>query len=212
MKKSAVIKVVIILLVIAGLIWFSYGYLDLTPKMIQEKLLSLGFIAPFVFVVLFTLRPLIFFPVTPVAIAGGLAFGAVEGSLACIIGSTSGAVLSFWISRKFGKGLRKFRDVSILEKLEEQMASRGFIYVFFVRLLPFVPYDVVSYASGISRIRFRDYFIATLIGGMPLQVIYCIIGSGFATGNITGVIIAAVILLIVTGLLLFYRKKMDWYA
>ncbi len=212
MNKKTIFKISMIVLVVGFFIWFNYGYLDLQPQDIRTWILSFGWIAPFVFVTVYTLRPLILFPVTILSLSGGLAFGTVVGSVLTLLGCVGGATISFWIARKFGKGLRPKTDRGLLEKLEEQMASRGFIYVLFVRLLPFVPFDLVSYASGVSRIRFRAFFMATLIGAIPGTIIYNFIGSRLAEGNFLASAIAFAILLIVTSILLIYRKKMGWYA
>lgn len=212
LKKATIIKLSLIAAVVIFLIWFNNFYLELTPKDIREWILSFGVVAPIVYVTVYTLRPLILFPVTILSLTGGLAFGTLPGSLYTIIGAVGGAVLSFWIARKMGKGLRAHKDRGMLEKLEEQMQSRGFIYVLFVRLLPFVPFDLVSYASGVSRIRFRAYLLATSIGALPGTVIYNYIGANLGEGNWTASAIAFAILIIVTSILLIYRKKMGWYA
>jgi uncharacterized membrane protein YdjX (TVP38/TMEM64 family) len=212
LNKQTIIKISVIALIVGFFIWFNYVYLDLKPQDIRNWILGFGWIAPFVFVTIYTLRPLILFPVTILSLSGGLAFGAVLGSVLTLLGCVGGATISFWIARKLGKGLRPKTDRGLLEKLEEQMASRGFVYVLFVRLLPFVPFDLVSYASGISRIRFRAFFLATLLGAIPGTIIYNFIGSRLAEGNLLASAIAFGILLLVTSILLIYRKKMGWYA
>jgi uncharacterized membrane protein YdjX (TVP38/TMEM64 family) len=212
LNKKTIIKLTTIVAVVIFLIWFNYGYLNLKPEDIRGYILQAGVYAPIIFVIIYTLRPLILFPVTILSLSGGLAFGVWKGSVLTLIGAVGGAVLSFWIARKLGKGFRIQKDRGMLEKLEEQMQSRGFVYVFFVRLLPFVPFDLVSYASGISRIRFRTFLFATFLGAIPGTIIYNFIGANLGEGNIFTSLIAFGILILVTTLLLIYRRKMGWYA
>ncbi len=212
MRRSNIIKLVLLVLVVLFLIWFNQFYLKLTPVDIKQWILAFGWIAPLVYVILYTLRALIFFPVTIMALTGGLAFGVIQGSLLTLLGAVSGAMLAFLVARYFRRGLRLKAKRGQFEKLEEQLASRGFVYVLFVRLLPFVPFDLVSYAAGATRMRKRDFFLATLIGATPLTVIYSFIGARLAEGSLLAGAVAFAILIILTGLLLLYRKKMGWYA
>jgi uncharacterized membrane protein YdjX (TVP38/TMEM64 family) len=211
-RRSNIIKLVLLVLVVSSLIWFNQFYLQLTPVDIKQWILAFGWIAPLIYVLLYTLRALIFFPVTIMALTGGLAFGVLEGSLLTLLGALGGAMLAFLIARYFRRGLRLKTKRGQFEKLEEQLASRGFVYVLFVRLLPFVPFDLVSYAAGATRMRKRDFFFATLFGAIPLTVIYSFIGARLAAGSYLAGAVAFAILLALTGLLLLYRKKMGWYA
>ncbi|MGA9288427.1 MAG: TVP38/TMEM64 family protein, partial [Anaerobacillus sp.] len=70
--------------IIAGvvlLISFSRTYLDFRVEEIRDWILSFGILAPIVYMIIYTIRPLIFFPASVLSIAGGLAFGALFGTI-----------------------------------------------------------------------------------------------------------------------------------
>lgn len=57
------------------------------------------------------------------------------------------------------------------------MKKNGFLIVFLLRLVPLVPFDIISYSAGFSSIRFRDFISATLVGIIPGVVVYANIGA-----------------------------------
>ncbi|HHE2507310.1 TPA: TVP38/TMEM64 family protein [Escherichia coli] len=60
------------------------------------------------------------------------------------------------------------------------------------RLLPFVPFDPISYAAGLTSIRFRSFFIATGLGQLPATIVYSWAGSMLTGGTfwfVTGLFI-----------------------
>jgi uncharacterized membrane protein YdjX (TVP38/TMEM64 family) len=212
MNRFVIIKLSFIILFIGFCIWLNVFYLPNSPAEIRTWILSFGLIAPVVYVLIFVLRSLVMFPVAVMLFTSGLAFGFGLGSLLSWFGTIGSAAFSFYLARKFGKGLHISKNRRTLEQLEEHLVHRGFIYVFFVRMLPFIPFDLISYAAGISRIRFRDFITASTFGIIPEVLIYNYIGSRLIEGNLLAVAVALIILVILTGLLLIYRKKMGWYA
>ncbi|WP_257346946.1 hypothetical protein [Pseudalkalibacillus decolorationis] len=57
--------------------WLSHSYLNFTTEQIRDWILSFGLIAPIIFMAVYTIRPLVFFPASVLSLAGGLAFGAL---------------------------------------------------------------------------------------------------------------------------------------
>ena len=60
-----------------------------------------------------------------------------------------------------------------LDLIEE----RGFLFVLVGRLVPFIPFDAVSYGAGFTRIGFWSYFIPTIIGTIPRVLFYILLGA-----------------------------------
>ena len=56
----------------------------------------------------------------------------------------------------------------------------GFIIVLLGRMIVLIPFDVISYAAGLTRIKFKDYMIATFIGTIPRVIFYVFVGIQFA--------------------------------
>lgn len=194
-KKMTLVKGILVLFSIIGLLWFNQRYLQLHPQVLREWILSYGWISPFIFMILYTMRPLILFPASVLSLAGGLAFGAVWGTVYTIIGATCGAVLSFWVARKLGHNLVKKEWTGKAGVIQQQLEERGFFYVLLLRLLPIFNFDLISYLSGISKVRFTSFLLATLTGIIPGTFAYNYLGSSFADGSMKNMIFAALLFL-----------------
>jgi uncharacterized membrane protein YdjX (TVP38/TMEM64 family) len=154
---------------------------DFNPTNIKNFILQFGIWAPTVFITIYALRgAVLVIPVGVMSLAGGLAFGKWYGTLYILIGATLGASLSFFIARYFG---RKFiESFSWLHKgrikaFDDGIEKNGFRMMLFMRLIPLFQYDAVNFGSGLSKIKFRDYVLATFIGMAPGGFINAVLGS-----------------------------------
>jgi uncharacterized membrane protein YdjX (TVP38/TMEM64 family) len=94
------------------------------------------------------------------------------------IGTLIGAVLAFWIARKGGRPIvLKLLGNEWVENLDEWVAEHGKMGIFVTRLIPVVPFDLISYITGVTSLSFRDYLIATVLGVFPRMFILSVIGS-----------------------------------
>lgn len=174
MKK---IVVFILLGVFLG-VFYSLDLFSFTnPQEVKKFVLSYGTYAPIIFIILFTFVPLTLFPDAILAIAGGLIFGLVQGSLYVMIGALFGATLSFLIARFYGDWLRAKLQGEKLLNIDRSVKQNGFLIVFLLRLIPLVPFDIISYSAGFSSIRYKDFILATLFGIIPGVLVYANIGA-----------------------------------
>lgn len=74
--KKKIIKAIIISLLVLGLTWFYQSYVQISPQQIRDWILSFGVLAPVLFMIIYTIRPLILFPASILSLGGGLASGA----------------------------------------------------------------------------------------------------------------------------------------
>jgi uncharacterized membrane protein YdjX (TVP38/TMEM64 family) len=133
----------------------------------RERVLEgAGTLAPLLFLVLLAVQAVLApLPTPALAIVEGYGFGVLEGFLLTWVGSLIGGVISFGISRRFGRGFvagsaRAVRPARFMEE-------NGAILIFVLRLIPLVSFDAISYAAGLSSIRFRAFLLATALGMMP---------------------------------------------
>jgi len=137
-----------------------------------------GLTGMLLYVLAYTIRPLVFFPASLLTIFGGYTYGPWLGTLLDVIGAGTGGLLSFWIARLLGRrGVEKLIGKGKLNVLDERIATNGFLVVLVVRLIPLFPFDAISYASGLSKIRFKQFAIANYIGIIPGAFVYNNIGS-----------------------------------
>jgi uncharacterized membrane protein YdjX (TVP38/TMEM64 family) len=179
------IKLGILLVVVLGIfLVFRLTPLSVshfTPANVKSFILKFGIWAPVVFVVLYSLRAIVFvIPVGAMSLAGGLAFGKWWGTVFILIGATLGSSLSFLVARFFG---RKFIESfgwlhkGRIKSFDQGSEKHGFRLILFLRLVPLFQYDAVNFGAGLSKMRFRDYVLGSLIGMVPGGFINALLGS-----------------------------------
>lgn len=168
----------LVLLAAAALGVYSIGLQRLTPEAIQKLVLSIGWWGPILYIFLFTIRPLFLFPAIVFTLAGSMAFGPVFGTIYGIIGASLGAYLCFWLTRLLGREkVERICGGSLkLSALNNCTAEHSFRTILFTRLVPIFHWDIVSYAAGLSKIKFSRYAAATFIGTIPGAVAYNFLG------------------------------------
>lgn len=175
MKKS--IFVLLILCLIGGLLGLCHQ-LHLTDlASVRAFILSFGILAPLIYIIMFTLVPLTLFPDAILAISAGTLFGVFWGSVYTMIGAVCGASLSFFIARYLGRDwvLKLVRHKG--QWFEEGVERQGFLIILVLRLVPLIPFDIISYGAGLSKIKFKDFLAGSIIGIIPGVVIYVNLGD-----------------------------------
>ena len=111
---------------------------------------------------------------------GGFLFGVPQGSIAAIVGSSTGAVIMYLTARSaLGDFLRRGPRIgAFIRRLEEHAQHDAFAYLLTLRLIPAMPFWLVNIAAGCVRIRLSIYWSATVIGIAPSTVIYAGVGAG----------------------------------
>ncbi|MEK3884884.1 TVP38/TMEM64 family protein [Paenibacillus sp. PL2-23] len=207
MKHSRVWIAIGLLLLAGGLLYFNHQVLHIRPAEVKEWIVAFGWAAPAVYMLVYTVRPLILFPASLLSLAGGLAFGPLWGTVYTVIGATMGAVVAFGAARLLGERFVKNSDSGKWHAVQLQMERRGFIYIVILRFIPILPFDLVSYAAGVAKVRPYAFIMGTLIGIIPGTFAYNYLGSSLASGQLSTIVIAAALLLLVILLSLLLKKK-----
>lgn len=147
------------------------------PNEIKDFINSKGVLAPIIYLVLLSLLPLLLFPDSVLVIAGGMAFGLIEGTILTTIGSLIGACIAFFISRKLGQQVVKKIIKRDLVFFENSNKRGGFFLTLMLRLIPLFPFKVVSYSAGLSDMKFKDFALATVVGSLPGILVYTNLGD-----------------------------------
>ncbi|MFB6182376.1 MAG: FAD-dependent oxidoreductase, partial [Candidatus Magasanikbacteria bacterium] len=211
-KSSKFLKFILFLLFVATALGINYyfnlaQYLDVDT--IRSVIESYGIWAPVVFMILYAASILLFLPASPFSVVSGVVFGGVFGTIYVVVGATAGAALAFLLSRFLGEDFihrllsEKFRQV---EKYNQKLSERGLLSVLIVRLIPAFPFTASSFAFGLTRVKFRDFFLATLFGIIPGSYAYVNLGSGLVTMNFTQLAIAVGLIIILSLSAYIYEK------
>lgn len=143
---------------------------------VQQVLDGAGTLAPLLYVVFLIVQAVVApLPAPAVAMAGGYGFGVVEGFFLTWVGSLAGGVISFGISRLFGR--RFVAESGRAGRLDRFVEEHGAVLIFVLRLIPLVSFDAISYAAGLSSIRFRSFLLATALGMMPGTFAFVYLGG-----------------------------------
>ncbi|WP_114570168.1 TVP38/TMEM64 family protein [Exiguobacterium flavidum] len=145
---------------------------------LSDWIASQGIPGMFLYVLVYAIRPLFFFPASLLTLFGGYTYGPWLGMLLDVVGAGTGGLLSFWIARLLGRrGVEKLTGNGRMNDWDERIGQNGFLLVLLVRLIPFIPFDAISYASGLSKIRFRQFAVANYLGIIPGAFVYNNIGA-----------------------------------
>lgn len=161
---------------IAFVVYKIYS-MDIGIDDIKTYVDSLGKLGPIAYIIMFALVPLTLFPDSILAISGGLAFGLFRGYIYTTIGALIGGSISFYISRNLGRNVVKKLTKEKLDNIESMINDKGFYIVFLLRLIPLFPFDLISYGSGLTSIKFKDFILATFLGTIPGIIVFTNIGA-----------------------------------
>lgn len=110
-------------------------------------------------------------------------FGWWQGCILSWASSMAGAVLCFYIARILGRDIvERICTKGALLSVEQFFEKYGRKCILIARLLPFISFDVVSYAAGLTAMDFWSFFVATGVGQMPACIVYSYVG-GMLTGG-----------------------------
>ncbi|MDH3326385.1 MAG: TVP38/TMEM64 family protein [Gammaproteobacteria bacterium] len=189
----------------------DYHLLLENSELLKSKIESMGNWGPLV--IIFSLATAIIMspiPSAPIALVSGAIYGHAWGTLYVLIGSTLGATLAFLIARLLGYDIlqRLFGGKLAKKWIGSQNSLMGI--VFFSRLLPFVSFDFISYAAGLTSLTFWRFFIATVAGIAPASFLLAHFGDELSSADGKRIAFAILILSIITALPLIFghlKKK-----
>lgn len=147
-------------------IWVTLFHVNWFTQ-IQKVVLDTGEWGYVIFVLAYTIATLMILPVTALNIAGGAIYGGIQGLFLTSFGALLSAIIAFALARCFGDKFIRINER--WSKVSKHLVAGGLTYAFAARLLPIIPYGVVSFAAGLSPIKQRDYLLGTLFG-TPLGI------------------------------------------
>ena len=149
---------------------------------------GLGVWGPIVVGAVYVPACVLFVPGSVLTLGAGALFGVVRGTIAVSIGSTLGATVAFILGRTVARGLieKKVAANPSFAAVDAAVGREGFKIVLLTRLSPIFPFNLLNYGYGLTKVRLRDYFLASWIGMLPGTIMYVYIGS--AIGSVAQVV------------------------
>ncbi|MCB1787046.1 MAG: VTT domain-containing protein [Chromatiaceae bacterium] len=172
---------ILLLLVLAAAIALGFTYREqLDVAVLEAWVASAGAAAPVLFIGVYALATVLFFPGSVLTLVGGALFGPAWGTLYNLTGATLGAVLAFIIARYLASNWVQARIEAgaggRVERLFKGVEAEGWRFVAFTRLVPLFPFNLLNYALGLTRISLLHYTLASFVFMLPGALAYTYLG------------------------------------
>lgn len=207
-KIHKIIKIALTVIIIALSIYLlRYAKLE----HIRDFVLSYEW-AELVYVLCWVVLPIFLFPVPVIALAGGVCFGLVKGSMLTIIGAMINVVIMFYISRYIAKDfvenlvLKRVTGKLREKLLTDNQLTLGLLF-FVMRVMPIVSFNFENYLAGITNLKLGVHLIESFFGIIPGTLIFLNFGDKIFDPSSPSFIIAAVLLLLLIVVPIFFTKK-----
>ncbi|MEA3213617.1 MAG: hypothetical protein QOE70_6674 [Chthoniobacter sp.] len=145
----------------------------------QQKVGAMEFWGGVLYPLLYAACNVLLLPGGVLAIGSGLFFGLWWGFFLNLAGNVTGAAVSFFVSRKLGRGWvekRFFRHRKWVA-LDEAIARDGWKIIFLSQVHPLFPSSLLNYLYGVTRIRFGTCMLWVALGQAPGLFLYAYLGT-----------------------------------
>jgi uncharacterized membrane protein YdjX (TVP38/TMEM64 family) len=180
MKRQTVLRLLIFSGVLTVIILIAW---NLPAKQWIETFIAwiraLGAPGAFLYGVVYAAGAIAMLPGSALTAGAGLVYGTLIGVLIVSPASVVAATGSFLIARYFARDWveRKLRAYPKFAAIDRAVEKQGFKVVLLIRLQPILPFVLLNYGLGLTRVRVRDYVIASWIGMLPATILYVYLGS-----------------------------------
>ena len=216
-KKSLLTKIVLVI-VVFGIYLFVKPVNSFINQMVhylsmldldslKEYILSFGVWAPIISFILMILQSIAApLPAFLITFANAALFGWVKGAILSWSSAMVGAAVCFFIAKYLGRDVvEKLTSKFAIESVDSFFEKYGKHTILIARLLPFMSFDLVSYAAGLTSMSFISFFVATGIGQLPATIVYSYVG-GMLTGG-AKLMMMGILTLTALSVLIYVMKK-----
>lgn len=212
LNRSNGIALAILLLCLSACWWlWEQPELNLlTPQGLRQTIQNLGFLGVLVYIFVLALSVVVSpIPGAPMAVAAGTVWGSFLAGIYSVIGGFLGSLIAYYIGRTLGRSAIQ----ALTGKVIYFTKQRGEFYlgwfIFINRLLPVLPFDLMSYGAGMTGLSLPIYASATLLGMTPSTLFLTYLGSTFTVKKPLAIVLALILLFLVIGLTWGIRRH-NW--
>lgn len=193
-KILAVTIFVLIVIISIAVLVLTFIYETFIFTIVKDyfilPLLEIGFWAYIVFLGIMILQSLIVpIPSELILLSGGMIFGLWRGVIIGTVGSLLSGLVTYYLSNKGGRPILEatgeyvgFADRFILV-MDIWIEKWGIWAIIVGRAVPIIMFDPVSYAAGLSNLKWKQYTLATFIGSIPRAIFYAFFGVQLLAGH-----------------------------
>ena len=168
-----------------------------------------GLLGPLAYMLMVIVQVIVaMIPGEPLEILGGYAFGAVEGTLLCLLGGTIGSVIVFALVRHFGMKLvdaffsrEKLREIRFLQR----SSRRNYLFLL-IFMIPGTPKDLLCYFAGLTDMKWPELVLICSLGRLPSVITSTVGGNALGEESyVLAIVVFAVTLGISMAGLMIYN-------
>lgn len=179
-KTKRFLFIIFFAAIVVGLIFYVFSGQEITAGQIRSFGESLGIWLPISFIIFYAGLS-VFFPTTPLMALAGLLFGFWYGFLYTTVAGFVSAMFVFFLSRHLGRDLvddfLSARSFKLLDRYHENIAHHGVLTIALLRLTPVMPFPMLNFLMGVSKISAKNYALGTFLGLIPSHVLTVYFGT-----------------------------------
>ncbi|ACB84457.1 TVP38/TMEM64 family protein [Natranaerobius thermophilus] len=203
-----ILRIIIVLLIGVGTGSY-YLYLNdiITAENIYLFLENYAYLAPLLYFLIHVIRPFTMLPSSILSVVAGLTFGSWIGFLICITGFLLGTSTAYIMGKVFQLKwlISRYPQSQQLIQVLKENSTDNILLGISLRFVPIFPSDLVSFAFGVCKIRYREFALGTLIGSFPGLFMFYYAGIQFQQQSYFNLILILIAFVILT--LIFWKKK-----
>ncbi|MDR1704540.1 MAG: VTT domain-containing protein [Clostridiales bacterium] len=187
------------------------GGIDTAAENMKDMIQSYGSAGIIIFILMHALQVVVAaIPAAAVQFVGGVIYGTVWGVLMSELGILAGSLISFHISRIFGKRIVSlFVKVETLEKIESKVAgSASSLVLLGLFIMPGFPKDFLPWVFGLTKFNTVRFHIISAVGRLPAMLVATYMGAHIIEGDPTMLIVVTAVSIIIFALLYIFRNKL----
>lgn len=195
--KRRIVAAALVLAVLAGLILPGLMIGDqpmFSEPWVRARLSGLGMAGP-VFLALLMALAIVVSPIPsgPIGVAAGALYGTVAGGVVTVLGAFLGACIAFLAARYLGFDAIRQSENRLLKSLAAPRSQWSLMAIVFAsRLIPFISFDAVSFAAGLTNLTLPRFALATLLGVIPVSFVLTAIGAGMHDAEMSKPLLALI--------------------
>ena len=207
-NKNNLLRITVALLIGAGCV-LIYPNLNAKEEIheVLRAIQGFGIWQVPAYIAFYSIGSVFFVPLSILTLGAGVLFQEPLSMLIAWLAANLAACVTFLGARYLARNWisKSFKEHPHFQSLDQAVSESGWKAVFFLRLIPFMPYPVVNAALGLSGITFKQYMAGSMLGAVPFTVAFAGIGSlakdvsqigekspELATGEIVFVIIGVI--------------------
>jgi uncharacterized membrane protein YdjX (TVP38/TMEM64 family) len=155
---------------------------------LAEWIEGAGLVGAVVYAATYVVATVLLLPASLLTLGAGFAYGPLAGTLLVSPVSVMAATIAFLLGRTVARGwiaARVMRDPRFAA-VDAAIEREGLTIVILLRLSPILPFGLLNYALGLTRVRLRDYVLGSFIGMLPATFLYVYLGSLVTTAASLG--------------------------